>query len=282
MTGRSVQSLVAEIADALPASQRRVADLVVDDPESVAFGTLGSVAERADTSAPTVIRFAAQLGFDGFTALRDTVRDEVSHQLRSAVGRVRQPRAGRLVDQALTVERTNIDRTFGALDDQELDRAVALLADVDRRVWVLPSSQVAGVGSLLADNLAICRPRVVLLEGTEFRVQTVLTGLEAGDVLVSLDVQRHEGWLVRVQRSAVGRGAVPLALTDRLPCSLDLSGGSAITFACDTTSPFDSQVALVALGNLLVSGVVERLRASVADRVDALERTWVRSHLFEA
>ena len=47
MTGRSVQSLVAEIADTLPASQRRVADLVVDDPESVAFGTLSSVAERA-------------------------------------------------------------------------------------------------------------------------------------------------------------------------------------------------------------------------------------------
>jgi DNA-binding MurR/RpiR family transcriptional regulator len=282
VTGRSVQSLVAEIADALPASQRRVADLVVDDPESVAFGTLGSVAERADTSTPTVIRFAAQLGFDGFTALRDTVRDEVSHRLRSAVGRVRQPREGPLIDQALAVERTNVERTFAALDDRTLDRAAELLADVDRRVWVLPSTQVAGVGSLLADNLAICRPRVVLLEGTEFRVQTVLTGLEPGDVLVSLDVQRHEGWLVRVQRSAVGRGAVPLALTDRLPCSLDLSGGAAFTFACDTTSPFDSQVGLVALGNLLVSGVVERLRASVAERVDALERTWVRSHLFEA
>lgn len=282
MTGRSVQSLVAEIADTLPASQRRVADLVVDDPESVAFGTLGSVAERADTSTPTVIRFAAQLGFDGFTALRDTVRDEVSHQLRSAVGRVRQPRGGPLIDQSLAVERTNVERTFAALDDRTLDRAAELLADVDRRIWVLPSTQVAGVGSLLADNLGICRPRVVLLEGTEFRVQTVLTGLDAGDVVVSLDVQRHEGWLVRVQRSAVARGAVPVAVTDRLPCSLDLSGGLALTFSCDTTSPFDSQVGLVAIGNLLVSAVVERLRSSVAERVDALERTWVRSHLFEA
>lgn len=282
MTGRSVQSLVAEIADTLPASQRRVADLVVDDPESVAFGTLGSVAERADTSTPTVIRFAAQLGFDGFTALRDTVRDEVSHQLRSAVGRVRQPRGGPLIDQSLDVERTNVERTFAALDDRTLERAAELLADVDRRIWVLPSTQVAGVGSLLADNLGICRPRVVLLEGTEFRVQTVLTGLDAGDVVVSLDVQRHEGWLVRVQRSAVERGAVPVAVTDRLPCSLDLSGGLALTFSCDTTSPFDSQVGLVAIGNLLVSAVVERLRSSVAERVDALERTWVRSHLFEA
>jgi DNA-binding MurR/RpiR family transcriptional regulator len=281
VTGRSVQSLVAEIAETLPASQRQVARLVVDDPESVAFGTLGSVAERAGTSAPTVIRFATALGFDGFTALRDSVRVEVSQQLRSAVGRVRYPRGDRLLDQALAVERTNLERTFAALDDATLERATSLLADTGRRVWVLPSTQVAGVGGLLADNLGICRPRVVLLDGTEFRVHTVLTQLEPGDVLLSLDVQRHEGWLVRVQRSAVERGAVPVALTDRLPCSLDLTGGLALTFGCDTTSPFDSQVGLIALANVLVSAVVERLRTSVADRVEALEDTWVRARLFD-
>lgn len=281
MTGRSVQSLVAEIADTLPASQRQVALLVVNDPESVAFGTLGSVAERAGTSAPTVIRFATALGFDGFTALRDSVRVEVSQQLRSAVGRVRYPRGRRLLDQALAVERANLERTFATIDDATLERATALLADTGRRVWVLPSTQVAGVGGLLADNLGICRPRVVPLDGTEFRVHTVLTQLEPGDVLLSLDVQRHEGWLVRVQRSAVDRGAVPLALTDRLPCSLDLTGGLALTFGCDTTSPFDSQVGLVALANLLVSAVVERLRKSVAERVEALEDTWVRGRLFD-
>ena len=88
MVGRSIQAKVAGLADSLPESQRRVADLVVSDPQSVAFGTLASVAEQAATSTPTVIRFAAQLGFDGFTALRDAVRSEVSGQLRSAASRL--------------------------------------------------------------------------------------------------------------------------------------------------------------------------------------------------
>ena len=203
MTGRSVQSLVAEIAETLPASQRQVARLVVDDPESVAFGTLGSVAERAGTSAPTVIRFATALGFDGFTALRDSVRVEVSQQLLSAVGRVRYPRGDRLLDQALAVERTNLERTFAALDDATLERATSLLADTGRRVWVLPSTQVAGVGGLLADNLGICRPRVVLLDGTEFRVHTVLTQLEPGDVVEVPGLCE----LIRPRPSASVRGA---------------------------------------------------------------------------
>ncbi|WP_236445382.1 hypothetical protein, partial [Pseudomonas syringae] len=119
------------------------------------------------------------------------------------------------------------------------------------------------------------------LSGSEFRIATALARLRPDDVLVSLDTQRHERWLVRVQRSAVQRGAVPLAITDRLPCSLDLGEGLALTFACDTTSPFESQVGLLALVNLLVSAIVERLRPTVADRVERLEETWVDTDLFD-
>jgi DNA-binding MurR/RpiR family transcriptional regulator len=282
MTGRSIQARVAAVAETLPASQRRVAALLVDDPQSVAFGTLSSVAERTGTSGPTVIRFAARLGFDGFTALRDSVRAEVSEQLHSAAGRLRRPARGRLLERALEVERTNLERTFADLDDATLARLVDLLADADRRVWVLPSTQTAGVAAHLADDLLLCRPRVTLLDGSEFRILTTLASLARGDVILSLDVQRHEGWLVRVQRSAVARGAVPVALTDRLPCSLDLTGGLALTFGCDTTSPFDSLVGLVALGNVLVSTVAEQLRPSITRRVDGLEKLWATHHLFDA
>jgi DNA-binding MurR/RpiR family transcriptional regulator len=281
MTGRSIQARVVEIADSLPESQRRVAKLLVDDPQSVAFGTLSSVAERTGTSAPTVVRFADRLGFDGFTALRDGVRAEVSQQLHSAAGRLRQPPRGHLLERALEVERSNLEQTFAALDDATVAKVAGLLADRARRIWVLPSSQTAGVAAHLADDLVLCRPKVTLLDGSEFRIMTSLAALMKGDVILSLDVQRHEGWLVRVQRAAVDRGAVPIALTDRLPCSLDLTKGHALTFGCDTTSPFDSQVGLVALGNVLVSAVAERLRPTITRRVDALERLWTRNELFE-
>jgi DNA-binding MurR/RpiR family transcriptional regulator len=281
VSGRSVQASVAAIAGSLPESQRRVAELVVRDPEAVAFGTVGSVAQKTGTSNPTVIRFASRLGFDGFIALRDAVRDEVSQQIRSAIGRVNQPSSGPLLERALAVELANVERTLGAVDDQRLAQATDLLTDLDRRLWVLPSSQMQGVAGHLADDLQLCRPRVVLLTGSEFRIATALARLRAGDVVLSLDTQRHERWLVRVQRSAVHRGGVPLVVTDRLPCSLDLTGGLALTFACDTTSPFESQVGLLALANLLVSATVERLRPTVADRVERLEQTWVEDDLFD-
>jgi DNA-binding MurR/RpiR family transcriptional regulator len=281
MTGRSIQSRVVEVVDELPGSHRKVADLLLRDPESVAFGTLDSVAAAASTSSTTVLRFAARLGYDGFAALRDAVRDEVSEQLRSAVTRVRRPPQGPLLVRALAVERANLEDTFASFDDDKLDAAGELLADLDRHLWVLTSSQTTGIGSTLADNLQICRPGVTLLTGSEFRIMTMLTALGAGDVVITLDVQRHERWLVRVQRHAVARGARPIALTDRLPCSLDLTEGLAVVCGCATTTPFESQVGMVAAANVLVATVAERLRDSVALRVDALESTWVDEDLFD-
>lgn len=281
MSGRSVQARVADLADSLSAAQRKVADLVVRDPEAVAFGTVQSVAEQADTSTPTVVRFATTLGFEGFGELRDAVRAEVSERLRSAAARIDRTRQGPLLEHALAVERANVERTFADLDPDALDRAIDLLADVDRRVWVLPSTQLGGVGSHLVDDLSLCRGRVVLLAGGEFRVTTMLAGLRSGDVLVTLDIQRHEAWLVRAQQAAVARGAVPLALTDRLPCSLDLTGGLALTFACETANVFESQVGVLCVANVLVTGVVDRRRPAIAERVAALEELWVAEGLFD-
>ncbi len=276
-----MQARIAEIVDELSTSQRRVADLVVGDPEALAFGTLGSVAEAAGASTATVVRLATGLGFDGFAALRDAARDEVSSRLRSAVDRVRDPAEGPLVDRVAAAERSNVERTLAGIDADDLQRVLDWFADPTRRIWLLPNSQTLGVVSHLADDLALSRPRVILLEGSEFRIVTAMTSLEPGDLIVSVDTQRHERWIVRAQRAAVGRGAVPVVITDRLPCSLDVTDGVALTFACDTTSPFESQVGLLTLGNLLVAGVVDRLRPSVAERLDALEATWVDEDLLE-
>ncbi len=282
MSERSIQARVHDVAGDLPEAQRRVAELAVADPEAVAFGTAQTVAERTGTSAPTVLRFAAALGFDGYTSLRDAIRQELSDRLRSAAGRLQQPVDAPLFTRTRRAELANVEQTLAGLDPADVERAVGWLAASERRVWVLPSSQLAGIGSRFADELSLVRSRVRLVDGAEFRVHTALAGVSPGDVLVTFDIQRHEAWLVRAQRSAVGRGAVPVAVTDRLPCSLDLTGGLALTFACETPGPFESQVGAVVVANLLVNGVVDLDRAGLSRRVDRLEQVWDEGHQFDA
>ncbi len=269
-----MQARVVELLDGLSGAQRQVAELLLRDPEAIAFGTTEGVAAQVGVSGPTVVRFAATLGFTGYADLRDRVRDELSDRLRSASARVRQRPDDDLLDRVLETERRNVERTIAALDPVAVDLVVNLLADRERRVWVLPSSQFEGLGRRFVDELSMCRGRPRLLAGSEFRVRTELAAAAPGDVLVTLDVQRHEAWLVRTQHTAVEAGLVPVALTDRLPCSLALEGGHALTFSCETATPFESQVGALVVVNALVAGLVERVRPDLVDRIDHLESVW--------
>lgn len=279
---RSVRSLIEERSASLPDAQRRVAELTLRDPEAVAFGTTESVAQAAGTSGPTVVRVAVALGFEGFSSLRDAVRAEVSQQLQSALSRVHQPRRSPLLTHAIEVEQANVEATLGRLDTHDFERIVALLADTGRRVLLLTNTQCEGIGARLADELRIVRGGVRLLEGNEFRVLSELSTAREGDVILSLDTQRHEQWLVRAQRRAVDQGAVPVILTDQVPCSLDGTGGVTITFACNTVGPFESFVGLVALTNVIVAGVTDRRRKRVIGRLEQLEQTWTDADLFSS
>lgn len=280
MTSSSIQARVHEISHQLPAAQRRIAELTVADPEALAFGTVQSIAERTATSAPTVVRFAAALGFDGYTGLRDAIRAELSDRLRSAAVRLEEPPDAPLLARTLEAERINVERTVAGLDERSIGTAIDLLADPQRRVWVVPSSQMAGVGGRFVDELSLVRAGVRLVDGPDFRVHTVLAATRPGDVVVTFDIQRHESWLVRAQRASVARGAVPLVVTDRLPCSLDLDGGVALTFSCETAGPFESHVGAVIVANLLVNGVVDLDRASLARRMQVLEEVWAEDDQF--
>lgn len=264
-----------------------MAELLLVDPEAIAFGTVASVAERAATSTPSVVRLATALGYDGFGALRDAARGELSVRLNTDAVRARSADAADdtgadPIAALLDVERRNLQATLGGLDPAQVEAVVSLLADRDRHVWILPSTMTAGVAQRVADQLSMVRDGVTLLDGSELRIQSMTRALRPGDVFVSMDVPRHELATVRVQGDAVTRGAVPVVVSGSAPVALDTTGGHLLTFACEAVGPFESLVGLTALAMLLVNGVAARRRSTAARRLATLEQTWTVAGLFQA
>jgi DNA-binding MurR/RpiR family transcriptional regulator len=67
---------VRALLPSLPAAEQRVARVVVGDPATVAMLTITELAERAETSETTVIRFCRAVGFAGYPDLRLTLATE--------------------------------------------------------------------------------------------------------------------------------------------------------------------------------------------------------------
>lgn len=276
-------SLSARLAGAhLSPALRKVAELLLVDPEAVAYGTVASIAEAAGTSPPTVVRLATALGYAGFGPLRDAAREELGMRLATDAVRARTRLPDDPVEARRAAEHDVIDRTVDGLDPGAVATAVAHLDRDGARTWVLPSAQTVGVALRLVDQLAIIGRRAVLLDGSEMRVMSTMAALVPGDVVLSMDVPRHEHALVRIQRAAVDQGAVPVVLTGPPGTGLATDGGVVLPFATAAVGPFDSLVGLAVVTGLLVDALVERRRATVAARLAALERTWTVAGLYQA
>ena len=269
-----VASLITRVRGDLTPAERRVADVVLQRPEVVAFGTVAELASEAGAGGATVLRLAAKLGFDGFSALQVTVQHEVARRLRPAVERIREPVAADALGRTLAVELDNVHETLAGIDRAAFDRAVAALAARGRQVLVLSGEASLGVVHQAAGELDALRPGVRLVEGNEVAVLRQIARADAGDVCLTVDLRRYERWVVDAARRLHTRGVALVVLTDTPLSPLAELAEASFSVVAAGAGPFDSQVGTLALLNALVTGVADRLRRPAADRLDRVETVW--------
>jgi DNA-binding MurR/RpiR family transcriptional regulator len=289
--GSGVAGIIEQHRARLSPAERRVAEVVLRDPECVAFGTVARVAERALTSGASVVRLSNRLGYSGYSGLQAAVQRSIGQQLRPAVERIRDmqggmsqagredgvSRGGRPADVVagtLRAELDNIDRTLSVVDPNAFHRAVAVLADRRRPVRVVAGDAAAGVGAMLTAGLALLRGDVAQVGGSDVAVARQLAGTGSLTVVVAIDLRRYERWVVEHVSRAVGEGATVVAVTDSPLSPLADLASVSFAVAAEGAGPFDSHVGTLALANALVTGVAARLRQSATRRLDAVEAAW--------
>lgn len=271
---RPIMDRIAESAPRLTASERRVAEAIVDDPKLVAFGTVAQLAERSNSSGPTVLRFAAKLGFEGFIDLQAAVQEEIADQLRPATQRIRERQPSDVVGRVLQADLENVRHTIEEIDPADFQAAIELLADRRHRVFVLASEISGAAGHLLAIQLDQLREGVSTIGGSPLQVARDVVRIEPDDIVVALDVRRYERWLLEALEAAHERGARVIALTDSRLSPLAARAKHCFVLSARGAGPFDSAVGAAALVHAIGAGLAARLRRSATGRLDAIEAAW--------
>ena len=269
-----VEERIGRANTSLTPAERRVAEVVLEQPQLVAFGTVAELAVAAASGAATVVRLASKLGFDGFTGLQASVQQSLAGQLRPAAERIREPAATDAIGRHLQLEVDNVTTTLRALQADALAEVVAHLASHGSRVFVLSGDASLGVARQLTADLRALRDDVELLGGNDVAVRRAVAQLRASDVLVTVDLRRYDRWVVDAARGARGGGVWCVAITDSLLSPLAAMADRTLTVAAAGGGPFDSHVGTLALMNVLVAGVADRLRREATERLDRVESAW--------
>jgi DNA-binding MurR/RpiR family transcriptional regulator len=274
-----VAALIEEHRDRFTPAERRVAVVVLAQPQLVAFGTVAELAAAAETSGASVIRLAAKLGFDGFSSLQARVQRDLGRQLRPATARIRQPASGDLLGRALLVELDNAQATLEGIDATRFDLAVQALAVATNRVYVLTGDASSGIGSLVASDLSMLRPGVTHVTGSDVHVYRALAELRPADIFLTLDLARYDAALIRAAAAAAARRATVIALTDNALSPLARTADVHFSVRAKGVGPFDSYAGALIVLNALVAGVAERRRTTATETLDRIEAAWSEANV---
>ena len=209
-----VAGRITEWGPALTPAERRVADVVLQRPQLVAFGTVAELANEAGSGAATVVRLAGKLGYDGFTALQDAVQAELAHRLRPAAERIRQPVAPDVIGRTMATELDNVQSTLEGVDREAFAQAVSALSQRSAQVVVLSGEASCGIARQAVGELALLRDGVELVVGSEVAVVRSIALLGEGDACLVVDLRRYDRWVLDAAKRAGERGATVIALTD--------------------------------------------------------------------
>ena len=149
-----------------------------------------------------------------------------------------------------------------------------LLSDPARRVAVVAGDAGAGITGHAGDELAMLRPGVEVVTGTPVAVGRSIARLEAGDVVLALDLRRYDRWLLDAVGHALDEGAELIALTDGPLSPLAERSRALLVIEGEGIGPFDNYLGALALLSALVAAVAEDLRDAAIEDLDRVERTW--------
>lgn len=144
-------------------------------------------------------------------------------------------------------------------DPHQLHRAVDLLSAPRRRIFTTGGRFSALVARSLALHLEVLRPGVRFLRPEDRGSNLVDLGEQ--DVLVAIDLRRHQSGTVRFARAAAHRGAHVVLLTDQWLSPVAPDADVVLTTTPEAPGPCDSLVGAVLVVEALVAGVVDQLGA---------------------
>lgn len=128
--------------------QRRAADYLLANQRTAFALSVNELARAAEVSEATVVRFAREVGFSGYHALRaalmDEARRDLSPEARFALEEPSKEPMG-TIERIAAREIENIHRTAGDIDPRELRRFVSRLGKAP-----LIATMGLGVSSILA------------------------------------------------------------------------------------------------------------------------------------
>ena len=282
-----MNDLITKIQSELPSfskGQKQIARFILEHYDKAAFMTASRLGVTVGVSESTVVRFATELGYDGYPhlqrALQEMIRNKLTSVQRMEVSGDRM--GGRDVLQTVLHADTDMIRvTLDEIDRDAFQGAVDALMGA-KRIYILGVRSSSALASFLGFYFNLLFENVTLVHTnsvSEIFEQVLRIG--PGDVLFGISFPRYSKRTLSAMKYARDRGARVIALTDSQLSPLARVADHVLLARSDMASFVDSLVAPLSVINALIVAVGMSRRDEIEQTFNKLERIWEEYDVYE-
>ena len=266
--------------DTFSKGQKRIAAFILDNYDRAAFMTAARLGETASVSESTVVRFAAQLGYDGYPemqkALQELIRGKLTSIQRIQVSRDQMSGAD-ILGSVMQRDMNSIHNVIEQLDRDAFSRAVDKLLGAEH-IYILGVRSSSFLAGYLNFYLHLIFKNVTLVQSSAAgEIYEQLAHIGRGDVLVGISFPRYSKMAIHAVEFACRRGA---AITDSALSPLYGMAAVSLLAPCDMISFVDSMAAPLSLLNALILAVGQQRRDDLSATLADMEQVWSRYSIF--
>ena len=264
--------------------QKLIANYILQSYDKAAFMTASRLGKTVGVSESTVVRFAVELGFDGYPSMQRTLQELVRNKLTSVQRiEVANDRIGNQ-DVVSTVLQADIDtlrKTSETLDRREMNESVELILQA-KRIYIIGVRSSTAIADFLNFYFRNIFENVSLVSSTstsEMFEQMLRVG--KGDVVIGISLPRYSSRTVKTMQYAKDCGAATIAITDKPEAPAGKVADCVLCAKSNMVSVVDSLVAPMSVVNALIVAVSRRREEQVSTTFKNLERLWDEYDVYE-
>ncbi|MBQ7326172.1 MAG: MurR/RpiR family transcriptional regulator [Clostridia bacterium] len=272
-----ISERIKAVYSTLSKGQKKIANAVLNDYDKVAYLTAAKLGDMVGVSESTVVRFADELGFEGYSqfqlAVQELVRIKLTPNQRIEITKQRIGR-GDVIDKAMESDISKIKYTLEHLDRRSFSEAVDAILGA-KNIYITGARSSEPLARLLSYNLSLIFDNVKLVVPTSSaEVFEQMYSVSQDDVVIAFSFPRYSSKMINGIRFARRNNAKVVVFTDSNVSPIAEFAHCVLIAQSDMASFMDSLVAPLSIINAIVIEITHRREREITERFDALEKLW--------
>ncbi|MDE7389611.1 MAG: MurR/RpiR family transcriptional regulator [Lachnospiraceae bacterium] len=274
---------ISSSMNGLSKGQKLIADFILLHYDKAAYMTAARLGETVGVSESTVVRFATELGYDGYPELQNAMQEMIRDKLTSvqridvAANRIN---SDDVLASVLNHDIKLIKKTLDGADRELFNLAVKSIVNA-RTIYIFAVKSSFALARFLGYYFELIFGNVKIIETTsKTEMYEQLFRIDKQDVMIGISFPRYSASTMDAMCFASEKGATVIAITDSMTSPVTKISDCVLLARSDMASVVDSIVAPMSLINALIVATVEEKRDEVTQTFKELEGIWEKYDLY--